>query len=210
MFLATLIPDALLKWVDSVAGFGALIGALPILFAFAVQFFSRFAVRRDHRALAINVAEAIVARRVEPDWELDTRLSEARDALRRQEISITWNRRTMNALTFSQYIIGGVLASSFVQTQLTKETVGFLGVLVLVSSLIHQRYRPDIKYRNGKQRAAQLRAAIRKAEDAVFDARTQKKGRDAIPPIRQLVSEGLNQLEAAELNDLDDAKNENV
>ncbi|MEN3370707.1 MAG: hypothetical protein V7609_2850 [Verrucomicrobiota bacterium] len=113
----------------------------------------------------------------------------------------------MNSLTFSQYVIGGVLASSFVQTQLSKEVVGFLGVLVLVSSLIHHRYRPDIKHRNGKQRAAQLRAVIRKAEDMIFEARTQKKDSSAIQPIRRAISDGLNQLETAELDDLQDSHN---
>jgi hypothetical protein len=197
----------LLKQILPTASSAAtVIGALSVLFALGGQFLSRFARGRKKRALAINTAPDFIPRELEPDWEIDTRLSEARSALRRQETSLAWNRRTMNSLTFSQYVIGGVLASSFVQAQLAKETVGFLGVLVLVSSLIHQRYRPDIKHRNGKQRAADLRAVIRQAEDAVFDARTQQKSFDAIQPIRQLVTNGLNQLEAAELNDLEDAK----
>ncbi len=211
MFLAdqssmSQIMSSFKSWLESISAVAALLGALPILFAFIVQFFSRFVVARDKRALAVNTAVVPETRTTAPDWEADTRLSEARVALQRQETTLAWNRRTMNALIFSQYIIGGVLASSFVQTQLAKETVGFLGVLVLVSSLIHQRYRPDIKHRNGKQRASQLRAVIRKAEDAVFDARAHQKGVEAIQPIRELVTDGLNHLESAELDDDKEAK----
>jgi hypothetical protein len=201
------LPELIKQFASSAGGISLLAAALPVIFALLVQSYSRFAAGRKERVFTINTALAFTPRGAEPDWEADTRLSEARSALRSQETSLAWNRRTMNALTFSQYVIGGVLASSFVQTQLSKEVVGFLGVLVLVSSLIRQRYRPDIKHRNGKQRSAQLRAVIRKAEDAIFEARTQKKDASAISPIRQAISEGLNQLEAAELNDLQDSHN---
>lgn len=40
----------------------------------------------------------------------------------------------------SQYIIGGVLASSFVQGLLNPPWVGVLGVLVLVASLFKQQF----------------------------------------------------------------------
>lgn len=180
------------------------LSALPLVLAVLFQlFYTRFYNVAESRAKPRRTANAAMnaATAGQPNWEVDSRLSEARSALRRQEGISIWNRRTMNALTFSQYIIGGVLASSFVQTQLTKETVGLLGVLVLVASSIHQRYRPDVKYRNAKQRAVQLRALIRKAEDLVYDARLQNKDVSAIQPIRRFVTEGLNQIDTAELDD---------
>ena len=136
------------------------------------------------------------------NWEVDTRLVEARSVLRRQERVMAWDTRSMNALTFSQYIIGGVLASSFVQTQLSKETIGLLGVLVLVSSLIHQKYRPDTKRRNSAQRVAQLRALIRWGEDAIFKAHRNGEDSSAVFPVRQRITEGIGQVEAAELSEL--------
>lgn len=80
----------------------------------------------------------------------DSRLADTRRALDRQESLAKWNSRAAASLTFGQYIVGGVLASSFVQESLTPQVVGLLGVLVLISSLIHQRYRPDLQGKRGQ------------------------------------------------------------
>jgi|SRR6185437_2967464 len=138
----------------------------------------------------------------EIDYEADTRLNEARLMLRRQTTLAAWNRWTTHFLAFGQYVVGGVLATSFIQSELSKETVGFLGVLVLVSSLIHQRFRPDVQYRNAKERAAFLTKLIRKAEDEIFAIQRLRPNAKSVQDVRGLVSEGLSKTEASELNDV--------
>ena len=87
------------------------------------------------------------------DLEKDSRLNEARELLGRQESSAKWNRRANGSLTFGQYILGGVLATSFVQVSLSAQGVSLLGVLVLISSLVHQTYRPDLQARRSRRLA---------------------------------------------------------
>lgn len=56
----------------------------------------------------------------------DSRLADAQRALDQQESLAKSNSRAAASLTFRQYIIGGALASSFVQESLTSQVVGFL------------------------------------------------------------------------------------
>jgi hypothetical protein len=79
-----------------------------------------------------------------------------------------------------------------------------MGVLVLLSSLLHQRYRPDLRFRNSLQRAADLRAAIRRAEDGVFAIKTESKYAPSLYKIRRLLSRDLAEIEKAELESLDE------
>lgn len=176
---------------------GPLLSALPIAIAVAVQVFAKLLTSRA----LYGPSDFDVPRSDGPDWEKDTRLSDARQALVEQKSAAKWNSRTVNSLTFGQYIIGGVLATSFVQSSLSATGTGFLGVLVLVSSLIHQRYRPDVKAKNGYDRAARLKQLIRDAEDIVFDLKRQQDAQN-ITKVRQLISKGLADIERSELNDL--------
>src|SRR5438067_5525827 len=63
----------------------------------------------------------------------NSRLREAKLELKRQESIARWNGRADGSLVFGQYIIGGVLASSFIQQSLSPQLIGVLGVLVLLS-----------------------------------------------------------------------------
>ena len=129
----------------------------------------------------------------------DSRLEDARRELNRQESLVKWNSRAAASLTFGQYIVGGVLASSFVQESLTPPVIGFLGVLVLMSSLIHQTYRPDLQRSSARQRVHRLRALIRKVEDDLFALKNEHAGAPSIYDIRQDVSAGLTRIEEGEL-----------
>jgi ParB-like chromosome segregation protein Spo0J len=174
----------------------ALISALAgLVAAVASALTSRLQLDRK-RSNAVDDGEA-------PDPERDVRLNEAREVLQCQETIARWYCRAAASLTFSQYIVGGILATSFVQESLSKEIVGFLGVLVLGSSLVHHRYRPDIQSREARQRAAQLRTVIRTAEDALFEIRKGKQGAPSMHKIRKMVSVGLTKIEAIELNDME-------
>ncbi len=66
-----------------------------------------------------------------------------------------------NMLIFGQYIVGGVLASSFVQQWMSSQIVGMFGVIVLLASLIKQHYRPEAAAQLASQRAARLQVLIR-------------------------------------------------
>ncbi len=74
----------------------------------------------------------------------------------------TW---ASHLLTFGQYVIGGVLASAFMQNNLTPKVIGFSGVLVLCASLINQQYHPEVRARDATQKAKELGSLIRDSED---------------------------------------------
>jgi hypothetical protein len=95
------------------------------------------------------------------------RIQEAREALHKQLSAEKWSRISGNLLTVGQYIIGGLLASSFVQESLSPKLVGFLGVLVLLASLLKQHFRPEVSAENASKKAVRLRALIRMSEDQI-------------------------------------------
>jgi len=138
-----------------------------------------------------------------PGQEDDIRLDEARASLYRQESIAKWSCRAAASLTFSQYVVGGILTSSFVQDSLSSKITGYLGILVFASSLFHHRYRPDILSREARQRAARLRTLIRSAEDLLYEIKHGKKGAPSLYTIRKTVSGGLAEIEADELKDIE-------
>ena len=93
------------------------------------------------------------------------RIRDARQARLKQQSLARWSRWSANSLTFGQYVIGGVMATSFVQKALSPEIVGVFGVLVVAASLLKQHYHPDVNAQNAAQRAGQLEALVRQSED---------------------------------------------
>ena len=170
--------DALLRLSSIVAALftavGALLGLLPIL---------------------TRAGKAIVQERKERD-HFDTRMAELDAALTREE---TLQRRagiSDTTLTIGQYIIGGVLASSFVQNAMAP-LVGFLGVLVLISSLVRQQFKPEQQFRDASQRVARLKSLRREVQDelaAAVKSRTE---------LARLVSRGLNEVELSAISAID-------
>jgi len=133
----------------------------------------------------------------------EERLQETRDALKRQESIAQRNQWASSLLTFGQYIIGGILASSFVQESLSRPLVGSLGLLVLLSSLIHQRYRPDIKSRSSKERAVRLRSVIRDAENELAEIGPGSDVAYKKLELAKALSNKLAEIEMSEIRDLD-------
>jgi len=140
--------------------------------------------------------------------EKDSRLLEAKKELNRQERIAKWQGKSATSLTFSQYIIGGVLTTSFIQENLTQEIVGFLGLLVLMSSLIHQHFRPDLQSRFAKKRIVTLRNLVRQVEDGLFAIQKKKSPEEEIYNIRDYVTRTLKEIESSELQDLGKIDNE--
>ena len=150
-----------------------------------------------------SVSAALKSRTAEDEIGLQARLREAKNALRRQRRLSTAYRSAGSLLTFSQVVIGGVLTSSFVQQSLSKDLVGILGLIVLAASLVRQYSRPEVLFIGARQRAAQLKALIRDAEDQVSFS---KEGvPDALPPhrIQKMITDGLRLIDEAELRDIE-------
>jgi hypothetical protein len=128
------------------------------------------------------------------------RIAEAKSTLTNQLSASKWSRRSANLLTIGQYIIGGLLASSFVQESLSPRTVGFLGVLVLLASLIKQRFRPEISAEIAIRKAAELKALIRTTEDrlAILEAKiaSGQDHTDALITLLQNTTARLTEIEA--------------
>lgn len=176
-----------------------LLSALPIAVAMLVQQFEKYLISHDFHFIYPNYSVSSNENLDKLDWEGDTRLFDARQAMEEQVRALKWNRRTENYLKFGHYIIGGVLATSFVQSSLSTTSAGFLGVLVLMSSLIHQHYRPDVKANNALDRSLRLKQLIREGEDLVFDMK-RKNDDQSITKVRQLISKKLADIERSELN----------
>ena len=131
-----------------------------------------------------------------------TRIDEIREALQRNESVARWAGRSNGSLIFGQVVIGGVLATSFVQSQLSQSIVSLLGVLVLVSSLIHQQFRPDLKNRGARRRVAKLTHLLREAEDGVFEIQQGSPNAPSIELLRRRVTKQLSQIEQTEVEEM--------
>ena len=142
------------------------------------------------------------------DPNKESRLNEVRDELERQDNIAKWNSRADGLLIFGQYIIGGVLASSFVQQSLSGSTIGFLGILVLFSSLVRQRFRSDIRAQNGRRRIRQLRQLIRETEDDLYALKTNQECAISMYEIRTKVTARLSGIENEEIAELEKESNE--
>lgn len=177
---------------------GALIGAIAAIVAAIVSVLAKRLFSAKVGALEVSFDRDF---KPTANLEKDSRLIEARELLQKQESSAKWNNRAAGSLVFGQYIVGGVLATSFVQQSLSTQAVGLLGVLVLISSLIHQTYRPDIQTRGARERAMLLRRLIRRTEDGLFAIRSDTEDAPTIHDVREIVSRGLSEIEEMELAD---------
>ena len=163
----------------------------------------------DSRKVIANSSD-VVDSDFESDLLSEARITEVRAELARQEFRSKWTGFASTSLRTSQYIIGGVLASSFVQESIDANLVGTLGVIVLVSSLINQHFRPDVRHRGSRQRVVQLRSLLRHAEDDKYAIDNNIEGACSIYEIRKRVSSGLNQIEEMELIDITSSDVEGV
>ena len=93
------------------------------------------------------------------------RLEEAKIALEQQSKLSKINRFASTSLTIGQFIIGGLLTAGFLQNTVSPIILGFLGLVVLLSTLIRQHFKPDVKASNASKVETQLKILIRKAED---------------------------------------------
>jgi hypothetical protein len=118
------------------------------------------------------------------------RLAEARTVKLTQERSARWSRWASNSLVFGQYVIGGAMATSFVQKTLSPTIIGVFGVLVVVASLVKQHYHPETNAQSALQRTSQLDTLIRQSEDRLVVIETKMQSGDDPALILELL-EGI-------------------
>lgn len=126
------------------------------------------------------------------------RLAEAKDALRQQYSLAKAHRIGGGSLTFGQFIVGGLLASSFVQDHTSKTLIGVLGLLVLASSIIRQHYKPESSSIAARERAVKLKSIIREVEDQIYYQKEGVDGAVPLPELRATLTRALNDLDTAE------------
>ena len=133
---------------------------------------------------------------------VQARIDEVRDAIRAQKAIALTTGIANTFLVFGQIVIGGTLASTFLQENINKNVTGALGVLVLISSLVHQQFRPDLVRRGARRRIVRLGAILRDAEDSVYYIERGNKDAEDISLVRKRVSEGLTMIEKSEVEEM--------
>lgn len=170
-----------------------------------------FGLRREKEALATGrrqrVRDSAYAGTTIPPSQIAreraiTRLDEAKQAMTSKRGSERIARISSNLLTVGQYIIGGVLASSFVQESLSPKSVGLLGILVLIASLVKQQFHPELNAENARKKTSQLQALIRTSEDqlTILDAKiaSGQDHSDAMIALLTQITQRLNEIENPE------------
>jgi hypothetical protein len=89
-----------------------------------------------------------------------------------------------------------------VQESLSSKSVGLLGVLVLVSSLLKQQFHPELNAENARKKASQLQALVRTSEDqlTILDAKiaSGQDHSDAMIALLTQITQRLNEIENPE------------
>jgi hypothetical protein len=133
---------------------------------------------------------------------LKLRISEAMSLVQRYNLEATTNKWSNNFLVFGQYIVGVALTSSFLQANLTPTWIGVLGLIVLVTTAVHQRYRPDIKKRVAEAKVALLRSTIRNVQDELSTNEN--------PPVNHIIKRITKTLNRIEIEDSEKWINEEL
>jgi len=194
--ITIMIASSQIEIVTTMAGVAA--SLLGVLLS---ALFYKLGRKTEEQKLVLVFNEAQPMRSSAQELEDDTRLSCAREELVRQESSARWNSRSAISLAISQYVVGGTLATSFIQSTLPEQAVGFLGLIVLLASIVYQRFRPDLRTSSARRRVAALKAVIRRAEDGLFEIREAFADAPTIQAIRKEVTNVLIQVEHSELED---------
>ena len=142
---------------------------------------------------------------------IEKRLKELKTYLEAQESIEKTNRWSGGFLTVGQYIVGGVLATSFIQETLSGQIIGFLGVLVLVSQIVHQRFRPDLRAASARSRVVRLKRMLRSAHDQIDRVRIEHFEESperliAENKIASLISAQISEVEETEQQELNNSE----
>src|SRR5215475_12864731 len=120
----------------------------------------------DKKAFPSIVERMRIPPRISPlDKAIKSRIAEIQTVIKKERFNSRSNGFANGFLVFSQFIIGGLLASSFLKETLPSSIVGWLGLIVLLSSLVRQYYLPEVQSSKAKDRETALKRLVRDAED---------------------------------------------
>ena len=132
---------------------------------------------------------------------LDMRLKEVRSEIARVHSLERWNLFSSRSLLFAQYVVGGLLATSFVQESLSSQIIGLLGLVVVAASAWNQHFRPAAMHRAACFRRVSLQKVLREAEDEIFAITQGREGAPSEYKVAKLLSRGLNEAAEAEMEE---------
>ncbi|NBV21939.1 MAG: hypothetical protein EBS05_08470 [Proteobacteria bacterium] len=138
-------------------------------------------------------------RQAKRDLKSETRLSEIESLLSEEETRKSLYRYAAAFLIFAQFVVGGLLASSFIAKNLNETIVGILGLVVLASSLVSQHFRPDLLHKLTTQKVHRLRTLKRWPEDQLYELSRGELNEDKLLEIRKQITHTLCQIVEAEL-----------
>ena len=132
---------------------------------------------------------------------VESRVVEALKQRERNRVIAKWFGIMNGLLIFSQFVIGGLLASSFVQETVPAKVVGSFGLLVLFATLLHKHYRPDLVARGAQRRALALQLVIHRAENDLYALKAKATNPKPLLQIREDVTAGINAAIASEFDE---------
>ncbi len=100
-----------------------------------------------------------------PGEVLASRKLEVRERAARESLLATFFRISDGLLALAYLLGGAVLTSTFAQQALVANYVGWVGLIVLLATVLRQWMRPDVAWRVAGAKAAYLRRALRAVED---------------------------------------------
>ncbi|MBC7879301.1 MAG: hypothetical protein H7Y59_19195 [Anaerolineales bacterium] len=125
---------------------------------------------------------------------LTNRMIEAKAILQKLKKQAQTSKNLNSYLIIAQFVVGTTLASSFIQQSLPSFVIGILGVVVLVSTVFRQQFRPDVQFSIANAKAQYLEIEIRNVEDEDY----KRKRGDANAPtdskIISMISKALNKV----------------
>lgn len=184
----TSILDQLLSFLSSqrtnevlafVSAFATILGA-----AFSIWY-----NLQNRRRAALRAREPSAPTATEDRDQLNIQINLIKEYLLQQQQKEAINRWSNYLLSFSQYVVGAALTTSFVGDNLTPQILGVLGVVTLLSSFAQQQLRPDIRRLEAGRRVVELRQILRRAEISAAEALTTKKSDFVLQAAKGFVEE---------------------
>jgi len=129
-----------------------------------------------------------------PPTHVSLRLQDTKRVYSRQKLDERLSKFISGLLVFGQYVVGGVLATSFIRETLNPQVTGFLGLTVLAATLVHQRYRPNVNARLAQEKASFLYETILKAEDGLEFIRRGSPNAPTEESIIKMLSKSLDKV----------------
>lgn len=205
--------EAAWSWLKDVIGMQVevdysilmLFTVMPVVIAFLLLVLQQifYGSRARGRKANLDNLEALLSGDEEVDIgsiDLDalSRLDDLKDLQTRYQRQVSRNSSAFNLLIFSQYVVGAVLATSLLSGNEWAKAKELLGLVVLISTAIHQRFRPDLLATQAKSRLSRCKKLILATEDGILVVQGRVQKGSHILYLRSKASAGMAELEEME------------